>query len=187
MKGATAIFCLILPGVALASPKTAKPSLFETSTVLFIGGPIGLLGDVPKVKDISTVPGVGGVAQRFGLRNCMTPRLELSFIPPWGFGLNLLVDVWKSDRLRIHLLDPGIFLTTYKPLSVNRFSRVYDITFGGGIEVRIGKKIWLGLNWRAYMPDPAKAVTELGEFVRPIVNEVLQGGMTWLEVSYSWL
>lgn len=144
-----------------------------------LAGPMGplFLAFGPKYDQFSTRP----VAIMFAAR--IRPKrvylgFEVNMVMPAGFGMNVLFDVYRGDRFRLHLVDPGVFLNALHPLSVARIKRSYDVTVGAGGEVFLGqsRKISVGFDWRVYLPDPWAILTAFSGFSRPIYNEAAQGG-----------
>jgi len=137
----------------------------------------------------------GGVGTRFGgtvgARLRWLPEtplaLEASLFVPYGGGCNLLIDVFRNDRVRVHLFDPGIFWAFSPDLRVvgPKFARPFDITAGGGVEVRVWDRWVVTADWRWFFPEPFGVITTYGNFAQPMYEKALVGGQIWIGVSYS--
>ncbi len=156
-------------------------------------------GDTPEAEaiDLLLVGAVGGgYPNRGGLlmvarlrRIPETPLgLEFGFYAPWGVGANLLLDVYRSDRVRVHLLDPGVFYSWDQELRIVRpdVERAVDITFGLGVEWQFADRWWLTVDCRMFLPEPTKTIGWYGDFARRIYANAAAGVQTWVGVGYSF-
>jgi len=159
--------------------------IFETETVLGIGGPVGLaLMDTkqPSTTLSCTVP----LLQRIRFPAYSSFGVEVGFVFPSGVGASMLLDVFRTKNLRFPVIDIGVFKPLAIPVSVARMPRSWDATFGIGGEYRVSEKAWLTVNWRVFKPDPNKLDREYGDFALPILEEVWKGGQLWVGLAHSW-
>ncbi len=188
-RNATVILALVISGRCLAETENRHPdvnqSKFETQTLLGGGGPVGLIG-ANLYEPGTTLPLSVRLAQRFRFPLNSPLGLELNFVVPIGLGVNVLCDVYRSDRVRVHLGDPGVHWNMVQPVSVGRVGRTWDLTLGGGLDVRLTDRLWLTLDWRAYLPDPTSVIGRYGDWARPIYKEAALGGQLWLGIARVW-
>lgn len=190
---------LTLAMVALAAPVQADPVAtndrdFELQLNMSFGGaPFLGLGVDGYNEGISTALVTEKLAVRLRLPRHTPLGLEISgtfgFSDPvsGGFGINLLIDVYRNDWVRIHLLDPGFLFSApgHFP-AVSRISRAFDLTIGLGIEVFLENHVCLTADWRMSLPDPINLATTYGNFYLPILDEAAKGGQLWLGISAVW-
>ncbi|MFH1047596.1 MAG: hypothetical protein V1738_04805 [Patescibacteria group bacterium] len=114
--------------------------------------------------------------------------LEFGFYAPWGVGANLLIDVYRTERWRVHLLDPGVFYVWEPRLNIVRTDvrRAVDITFGAGVEWQFAPQWWVTLDCRMYFPEPIRTIGWYGDFARRIYAASAAGVQTWLGIGYSF-
>jgi hypothetical protein len=114
--------------------------------------------------------------------------LEFGFYAPWGVGANLLLDVFRNDRLRVHLLDPGVFYAWDDSFRIVRpdVERAVDITFGAGVEWQFASRWWLTVDCRMFFPEPIRTIGWYGDFARRIYAQSAAGVQTWIGVGYSF-
>ena len=113
--------------------------------------------------------------------------LEASLFIPYGGGFNMLIDVFRNDRVHVHFLDPGIFwaFTPEQRVVSPKFERSFDITFGAGVEVRVSDRWIVNADWRWFFPNPLEVFTLYGDFARAPYLRALLGGQIWIGVSYA--
>lgn len=113
--------------------------------------------------------------------------LEASMFIPYGGGFNVLLDVFRNDRVRVHVLDPGLFWAFSDAQRVvgPKFDRSFDITAGAGIEVRVRDRWIVTADWRWFFPNPGEVVPMYGDFSRKPYTRALIGGQIWIGVSYA--
>jgi len=187
VKTAVLLTGLVLAGTCRADtgPKPDVNSKdFETQTILSGGGGIGLIGQ-SFPQGGTTMPISVRLAQRLRFPRHTSLGLELSFVVPIGLGVNVTCDVYRNDRVRIHLVDPGIHWNMVEPVSVSRVKRSWDLTLGAGLDVRLTDQLWLTVDWRTFLPDPT-IINKYGDWARPIYKEAALGGQLWLGISRSW-
>ncbi|MEA3248894.1 MAG: hypothetical protein U9Q03_00880 [Patescibacteria group bacterium] len=135
-------------------------------------------------------PGRGGLLLTARLRR--TPELavglEVGFYAPWGVGANLLIDVYRTERLRVHLFDPGVFYAWNPQLRIVRpdVERDFDITLGLGVEWQFSDRWWLTVDHRFFFANPVRVIGYYGDFARRIYTESAMGVQTWIGVGYSF-
>lgn len=137
----------------------------------------------------------GGVDSRvggmIGARSRWLPQtpiaLEASMFIPYGGGFNMLIDVFRNDRVHVHLFDPGIFwaFTPEQRVVGPKFERSFDITAGAGIEVRVYDRWIVNADWRWFFPNPGEVWAVYGDFARKPYMRALIGGQIWIGVSYA--
>jgi hypothetical protein len=163
---------------------TQTPPVFEGQMGIAAGWPPGLSDTGPAVSTTAEWSAVGFVRLRFPR---YTPfGLELNVVPGYGAGANLITDALRVGCFRWHLLDIGLFRNFWKPVSVSRVNRQWDVTFGTGLEARLWHRAYLTLDWRVFMPNPYRVLTDYGDFSRLVYIEALKGGQAWLGVAWSY-
>lgn len=108
---------------------------------------------------------------------------ETFAVLPWGVGINLFLDLVRTDRLTIKLLDLGLFFPIVKKLSVPDIQRDYDLVLGSGLMWHYSAKTNFFLDWRAYLPDPS-LIFYYGDFIRPIYKQALRESQLCLGISW---
>ena len=113
-------------------------------------------------------------------------ELEFSLVAPYGAGVNLLFDIVRTQDFRLHIIDPGVFSNTIKPVTVARVSnnRALDFTFGLGAEYRLTPELAVSFDARWFSPNPWRTTLDYGNFAVPIFHEVLVGVQLWLGLSF---
>lgn len=185
-----AVFMVVALGFAWAAghgeahaDNSHNTGKLELQTMFAMGGPIGLMGD--RLSDISTQTFTAMAAARLRSPKYSIVGIEANYVYLSGFGATMLFDVWRSDRIRVHVLDLGIFWNGTRPVSVMRLPRAYDVTLGAGVELRFGR--WsMTFDWRANLPDPYGTLSTYGGFSRQWYAEAVKGGQVCGGVSYSW-
>lgn len=155
--------------------------------------------DAPEIRGVELMcvgalgggyPDRGGLLMTARLRRVPETQfaLEVGFYAPWGVGVNLLVDVFRNDRLRVHLIDPGVFYAWEPGLRVSRpdVEREFDITLGLGVEWNFTGRWWLTVDSRFYLPDPIRVIGYYGDFARRIYSDAARGVQTWIGVGYTF-
>lgn len=179
-----AVLCFgIGPPKALAE---GLPYSMELQGLIGVGGPMFLaLG--PNYDQMSSRP-VAVIAAARVRNEKVFVGLEMNLVAPVGMGMNMLFDVYRGDRFRVHIIDPGVFWNVRQPLSVARVARTYDVTvgFGGEIFLDLRRRVSLTVDWRVYLPDPYGILTQFGGFARPIYKEAAQGGYVWVGFAYRY-
>ncbi|MEA3272563.1 MAG: hypothetical protein U9P90_02745 [Patescibacteria group bacterium] len=124
----------------------------------------------------------------WALRLSYLPRvpfaLELNAVLPFGVGANLLIYAYRDDIVRVHLIDPGIFYSWFSDISAEWMSRELDITMGAGIEVRVHPRLFVTLDWRVFLPNPAEVAPKYAEWGLLSYEEAAWGGELWIGASY---
>lgn len=167
--------------------QSAEPRGFEAQIGLSAGGPFGLLFPVKDVEEHSTQIVTQVATIRIRLPKISPRALELYGAYPNGFGANLKNDDFHIGNVRLHLFDLGLFYSVREPISVQRVDRKLDITVGFGAEWEFRKRWSLTLDWRSFIPaNIPKVLADYGDFSRLVLYEALQGGQTWLGISYRF-
>jgi len=180
------VFLTIITLNTLTSAAQAKVlGPLEVEAAAGLGGPIALIG-ASYPGGVSTKPFTGFVAGRIGFPDYSLLRLEVSGVIPSGVGVNLLLDVLQIQRIRLHLLDPGLFWNIGSPVSAARIPRKMDITIGAGCDVKVWGNWSAGLNWRWFIPNPLTVIPDYDGFSYPAYREAFRGGQLWLSASYTW-
>lgn len=177
-------FCLFLTSLMLlpVSARAEKPA-FETSTVIAVGGPVGLLF-LDTMQKTTTQPSVGYFAQRVRFPRYSMVGVEANVFLPSGAGASLLLEVIQTDSFRLHLA-PGVHGNVGQPVSGQRFARSWDLTLGVGAEIALRDGLNLTVDYRAFVPDPFMMSQKLGYFARPFWDEALKGGQLCLGLSFT--
>ena len=171
---------------ALPSAASAKVAgLVEIEALAGIGGPIALIG-ASSPGGLSTEPVTAIVAGRIGFPDYSLLRLEISGVIPNGMGINLLLDVFQYQRVRVHLLDPGVFWNLGKPVTAAHLPRKMDLTVGAGCDVKLVGNWSVALNWRWFIPNPITVIPDYDSFSYPAYREAARGGQLWATASYTW-
>jgi hypothetical protein len=183
-----AIFASVLAATLAAADRTASAQTGRERLELQIGGatggPLGLALD-PSPRYTTAFVTVRAHARLRSPR--YTPlAVETGAVLGYGLGANLLVDVLRAGRLRVHIFDAGVFWSRWRPVAVGRVRRAWDLTLGAGTEVRVWRKLSVTLDWRTFLPNPYRVLTDYGDFSRLVYGEALKGGQTWLGASWSW-
>lgn len=113
--------------------------------------------------------------------------LEASMFIPYGGGFNVLFDVFRNDRVRVHAFDLGLFWAFSEEQRVvgPKFDRSFDITAGAGIEVRVLDRWIVTADWRWFFPNPGEMLPMYGDFSQRPYARALIGGQIWIGVSYA--
>ncbi len=171
------------------SPLTAHAALGDKLTLraaASLGGPVGLIGDDSPYWKPTTAPFTLRLAGQLSAPAYTPLTLEINAVIPCGFGVNLLFDVFRSDRLRVHLLDLGVFWNAFKPVSVQRLHRQFDLTAGLGVDVRVWRTLSVSADWRVFLPNPMTTLPDYADFALPMYREALKGGQLWIGAAYAW-
>ncbi len=182
LSTALALFLLLAPQRAEAGIRDT----FSLRAVGSLGGPVGLIGYDSPYWNPTTAPFTLRLAGQIRAPKYTPVSLEISAVIPCGFGANLLFDVFQSDRVRVHLLDLGIFWNAFKPVSVQRLHRDFDLTAGLGLDVRVWKTLSVSADWRVFLPNPATTLPNYADFAIPMYVEAARGGQLWIGAAYSW-
>jgi len=167
-----ALIILLALGAALTAPEAmAAESGLDRRTVVAIGGGY----------PVSGVSGGLFLAARLRYLPSTPFALEVNLYAPYGFGLGWLLDVYRSDRLRIHAFDLGVFENMpWAKVSHSEVDRFFDVTLGCGVEWNVTGRHILSLDWRAFLPDPTKVPFRYGNYSVPFYLDALAGGQIWL-------
>ena len=173
------------PVPARAEPPRPNGRWLEMQSSAALGGPVGL-AILNTRDDPTTMPFTVVVRQRLRIPTYSPLGLEASVVLPSGAGVNTVLDLFHTKNVRVHLLDLGVFRTFLRPVSVQRIDRAWDVTAGGGCDIRIAPNGWATADIRVFMPEPLKLITDYGDFARPIVEEAWKGGPVWLGYARTW-
>lgn len=165
------------------APKYQDGEKYELQTIWGLGVAPGVAA---MGSDCTTAPLAVGIAQTVRFPRYSQFGLELNFVAPGGLGANLLIDVVKFWRLRVHLIDPGIVWNLTGPASVTRVKRDFDLTLGAGVDIRLNRELAVTVNWRMYFPDPFSVISRYGDFARPVYAEAAKGGQLWFGLARVW-
>lgn len=185
---ALAAAVLTATGAATAEEPTRPP--FETESVFSAGMPIGL-AFLKTREDASSRPFVMFIAERFRLPRYTPFGIELSYAPPSNFTGLLFVDAYQTDNLRLHVFDVGLtYNVTHRgetyPITVRRFNRNWDLTFGTGVEIKVTKADWMTVDYRFFLPNPLMIEEDYGALGRPYIDESLKGGLLCIGFAHPW-
>ena len=165
-----------------ATPK-AGPSALETQTLVGIGLPtFAPTSDGKSQYDLVTVR----LAQTLRAPKFSGVGIEINAIPLGGRGVgaSLIIDLLRFEIFRIHA-DLGAFWNLGEPVSVISIKRAYDLTVGGGLELKVSKRLGVSADWRAYLPEPG-AFLRYGDLAVPAYKNALKGGQACLGVLAYW-
>lgn len=165
---------------------TGQDAAFECQFNLAVGGAPWMAGYENLYGSSTTAIFTGHVGVRLRMPKYTPFVLEVSAVFPYGFGANLGVDVVHTNRVRLHIVDFGVFGNFTVPVSVARLERKMDFTVGLGLEVKLTKTVSMTLDWRIFLPPPAATLRHYGDFARPLYDEALKGGQIWIGFSRVW-
>ncbi len=82
-----------------------------------------------------------------------------------GLGLQALIYPYRSEKVKVHIIDPGII---FEPGSFNLTNntdvpRSVDLIFGAGVQVKLACHLQLLLDWRVNVADPVRLAREDGK------------------------
>jgi hypothetical protein len=179
--GVLACIVLVTAPTRARADNGHNTAAFEFQIMLALGGPAGLYDDVKATPQ----PFVALLGARIRSPKHSIVGIELYELVPNGFGAATIIDVWRSEHLRVHLLDLGIFANLGKPVSVQRHQRSYDITLGGGIELRF-ESLSFTFDYRMFLPDLYDTLGNYGGFSKPWYTEAAKGGVLLWGISKSF-
>ena len=109
----------------------------------------------------------------------------------FGLGLNILCDVFRSERVRVHLGDPGVFFNLYQSVTARNWDRTIDLTAGLGVEIRpvlTGPRQNLRLTFDArwFVPNPFTTHEKLGSFAIPLYEDAAKGVQLWIGIARTF-
>ncbi len=171
---AMALIFLIALGPVLAAPAARAAETGLDRRVILAAG-----GGYPATS--------GGVFLAARVRYLPTTpfALEFNLYAPYGFGLAFILDVYRSERLRIHAFDLGFFedLPFWK-VNHSEVQRFFDLTVGCGVEWKVYGRHIVALDYRAFLPDPTKVPFNYGNYSLVFYRDAFAGGQIWL--GYVW-
>lgn len=173
-------------GATLADTNASKPNIFETELIIAGGGPLTLAFLETQNPEHSTHYLSVFAAGRLRAPNYSSLGLELNAVVPFGLGMNIFIDALTINRVRVHIIDFGVFMNLISPVSVADVNRLFDITMGAGAEIQIYDRTRLTVDWRMFFPWPWDIIPRYGDFSRPFYDEALKGGQLWLGMSRVW-
>lgn len=82
-----------------------------------------------------------------------------------GLGLQALIYPYRSERLKVHIIDPGIVFTpgSFNLANNTDVPRSLDLIFGAGVQVKLACHLQLLLDWRVNVVDPVRLGQEDGK------------------------
>lgn len=187
---ALALAAAVLTATAAAAAEEPSRPPFETESVFSAGMPLGLAFLKTK-EDTSARPFVMFMAERFRLPRYTPFGVELGYAPPGSFMGLIFIDAYQTENFRLRIFDVGLTYTashrggTY-PITVTRFNRNWDLTFGAGAEIKVTKKDWMTIDYRVFMPDPVMIETDYAALGRPYIDESLKGGLLCIGFAHPW-
>lgn len=183
-------FGLAMATAAVAAnnpPETANSKTFEFQFNLAAGGAPGMAAYHGSVLGPpSTALLTAHIAARFRLPKYTPLVLEIDVVFPHGVGANLGIDILRTERVRVHIGDVGLFGNLTTPVSVARLKRKLDMVAGAGVEIKVNKSFSVTLDWRMFLPPFADTLLRYGDFARPMYEEALKGGQVWIGFSRVW-
>jgi hypothetical protein len=73
----------------------------------------------------------------------------------YGFGLQLLIYPYQGERVKLHIIDPGVMIPVAGYyLSDKDINRSVDLVLGAGVEIKLTCLLALTLDLRTSIPDP---------------------------------
>ena len=178
---------IILVSMLFVLPAWAEDeqAALETETQLLVGGPLFLsVGENP--VEPTTAYFSGRLAQTLRLPKWTVVGLELDVTVPLQIGVGVLIDLVPNRAFRMSLYAGASWGIVGRQISVNRVTRVFDLTVGIQMSYRITKKIRINLDYRMYIPDPIRLPARMAQFYTIVIGEATKGGQLCLGVSYLW-
>jgi hypothetical protein len=98
----------------------------------------------------------------------------------YGVGFQALIYPYRSDRLKIHIVDPGV-LVTGDPFSYTNNTDVprrVDLLLGAGVQVKLICNLDLTVDWRVNIADPGMLARDGGVTITsgPRAGKFLEAG-----------
>lgn len=165
--------------MSLTAGTAADAVEFEAQTACGLGG--NPFGDQMRLGLFCT--------ERLRLLPVTPVALEFSAYLPYGVGAGLTFDLFRSQHLRVHFGDLGVFLPFAPELRIAHpeVPRVWDLTVGAGVEWLVTENgPILQLDWRAFLPDPTTVPFYYGGFSERFYLDALKGGQIWLGVAWRF-
>jgi hypothetical protein len=164
-------------------PAVSWKNPFETQTLVSAGLPTyAPTSDGKSQYNLATVR----MAQTLRAPKFSGIGIEINAIPLGGRGIgaSLIIDLLRFENFRIHA-DLGAFWNLGEPVSVISIKRAYDLTVGGGLELKVSERLGVSVDWRAYLPEPG-AFLRYGDLAIPAYKNALKGGQACLGVLFYW-
>jgi hypothetical protein len=125
---------------------------------------------------------------RFPRISPLALEANVAYSASFGIGVNLLIDVIRTERWRVHLIDPGIFINLHDSLTATNWERRLDLTLGGGFEydLKVDPKhgdLRLTFDVRWFIPEPVSLQDRLGAFSVPIYEDAAKGVQLWIGIA----
>ena len=165
------VFCAFLAVTSLSLPSEAEMGHHGGFDATFTTG-----------VSIGTDGRTGGVPAFFRLSHeRVFLALEASLVAPYGIGVNLLMYVYNGPRISVHIIDPGVFYSWGgMEISAPSMPRAFDISAGAGMEVHVTDQVAITLDWRVFLPNPARVIPDYADFGLRAFGEALKGGQVCL-------
>ena len=157
---------------------TSPPSCSDHGFECVLVGGFGMSLEDPSILSVL-------VAFRLSYLERIPLALEVSGIFPYGFGANLLIYVYRDERVLIHLIDFGIFHALGREITAPHISRDFDLVFGAGIEVVITPHFLVTLDWRVFLADPFSVLPNYADWGIHAYEKSARG-VLWLGAAYSF-
>lgn len=113
--------------------------------------------------------------------------LELNVMVPYGIGANVLFYVYNGPRFAIHVIDPGVFYSWADGLEISAPSmpRALDISAGLGAEIRVNDWLAVTVDWRTYLANPFRVMSDYADYGIRSFIESLKGGQLCVGLSLA--
>jgi hypothetical protein len=179
----SALFLVLTLGALCLAP-SAQANVFETQTIVSVGGPVSSdPGYQPPGYDLVTVR----IAQQLRFPKFSSVGLEVSAIPLGGRGVGTspFIAAIHTKNFRLRAYGPGIFWNIGTPLSAHEIKRAWDVTLGTGVEFKAIDGWSVTWDWRWFLPEPW-SILRYGDYSAPAYEDALKGGQLWFGCAHTW-
>ena len=184
MKNITWSVLFTIGFLAVAPPARAEKPVFETSTAIASGGPVGVSFLHTKFEPVRLPTAL--IAQRFSMPRYSNVSLQLELVPQSGYGASAVFNLAGSDTWKWNFIAGGYFSRWGKQMSVPGLPRRWDVTGGTSVEVLVhGNDGWLTVEYRAYAPNPGLVANMNSVYQRALMDAAKEGQL-WLGYKRTW-
>jgi len=113
---------------------------------------------------------------------------QVSLLLPNGAGANIFIDAYRGERLRLHILDLGVFVPFSRDLRTVRpdIDRAFDLTAGLGLEYNFLLGGTLAVDWSVQLPNPLAIPFYYGGYATRIYLDSLIGSQLWISCGWKF-
>jgi len=114
--------------------------------------------------------------------------LQVGLLVPNGATASVFIDAYRGERLRLHILDLGVFVPFSRDLRTVRpeIDRDLDLTAGLGVEYDFLLGGTLAIDWVVHLPNPLAIPYYYGEYALPIYRDSLIGSQLWISCGWKF-